>query len=680
MRRRLSSGLNYGRMEERRMLASVSGGRFDNFVDLDGFQVDESISVTEDGSQISYQLASGDTWSPSSTDPLNSQGITGFGTDTLAIDRSFANRVQVIGDNPDTPTVDVVFASDISDTHSSFYRIDTVTQLPGTAVNLDSKIHAKIIRLPEASNQVTGASLTSDFLEIRSAATTRFDFINVGNGVIASDSAVRFEGGDGSFFSQGAFRVRGQLTVESGRSIDIESSAFGVGGRLNLKANDDIRISSQGQYVPDLGGGTSYLGRLNFQAGGDVSISMRESWLAFSGPSDAANLALVGNNFAQNFSLDWSRARLINAAGMTLNVAGDANLRLNSSYLAAHPTDEIHIAGDVSFKAIPFIYTELNGEVLSERVISIAEPGNVRFGSLHIEDATYVTVHEDDSTLLLGAAGDPDDIDVARQITIRSADDIVVQRTASIETQGVLTLAAQGDLVAQRGLNKTLKGQQLILKGATINLDQVDGGTVTFNSVGDVTLLAPSNFTLRGSNTGKVVRVTANERIASSQGSTLDARWLEMRGQSIWLANQTASDRISVNGRANFFATDFVILGLAGTFDSKLINFQTDYTNIAAEGNLTLVGDNSASTAFLRASQNIYDAFSTQIEFSRFADLTAQSVHLADQADDELRVCGHVNLTVTDFVVVDADGTTAIGTWRVNGGRGNVIHADSRAC
>lgn len=682
MRRRQSSKLKYGSMEDRRMLAVAD---VSSIVRLDTFEVDESISITQDGSEVSYQLASGDTWT-SAADSEPSQAVTGLGTDTLTIGQIAHPVTWLNGVNAaNTRNVDIVFASDINDAPGDLFSFNNVTQLPGTAVSLrsDSSISAENIRLLEASNRVNGGSLRGGFVEVRSAAPINLDFIDVDDGVIASDLEVLFKrapnNGGGSFFGPGALGVRGQLTVESGRSINIESSAIGV-GRLNLKATDDIRIASRNSYIPDLDGGSSHLSRLNFQAGGDVNISLSEDWREFSGPSTANNLALVGDNFAQSFSLDWDRARLINAHGVTLNVTGDADLSLNSSYLAAHPTDEIHIDGDVFFKAVPFVFTEGGGTVLSERVISIAEPGDVRFGSLHIEDATYATVHEDDSTLLLGAAGNPDDIYVARQITFRSAEDIVVHRTALIQTQGVLTLEAEGDLVAQRGQDKTLKGQQLVLKASTINLDQVDGDTVNFNSAGDVTLLAPRNFALRGSNTGKVVRVTANERIASSPGSTLDARWLEMRGQSIWLANQTASDRISVNGRANFFATEFVTLGLVGTVESKLINFRAEFANIVGTGNLTFVGDNSASAALVRATENIYDAASTRMEFLRFIAFTARSVHVADQVDDVFNVCGHVNFNVTDFVSVDAEGTAAIGTWRVTGGSGNIIHADSRTC
>lgn len=152
------------------------------------------------------------------------------------------------------------------------------------------------------------------------------------------------------------------------------------------------------------------------------------------------------------------------------------------------------------------------------------------------------------------------------------------------------------------------------------------------------------------------------------------------RGQSIWLANQTSSDHIAVNGRANFFATDFVIVGSVGTVEARFMNFQTDFANIASDGNLTLIGDNSASTAMVRATGNIFDTASTQMEFLRRVDFTAESVHVGDTADDVFTVCGHVNFNVTNFVNVDTDGTATIGTWRVNGGSGNIIHADSRAC
>ena len=608
MKRRRLSKLRYGRMEERRMLAFVDPG----FSRLDGFQVDETISITEDGGQLSYRLTSGDTWALTPNGRPLGIDITGIGTDTITVDQSDSSFTQVVGDNS-APTVDVVFASDISLLPSHFFGIENVTQLPGTAVTIDGDIRAEIIRLPEASNRVAGASIEADFVDIRSADRISFDFIDIENGIIASDTDVLFTTpgrGNASFFSSGGFAVSGQLTIESGGSIGINSGAFwvgGSGGRINLIANDDILIDSFNSYIPDLNSGISNLARLNFQAGGDVDISLSESWLDFSGPRNAGNLALVGDNFAQNLSINWDRARLINASGATLNIAGNADLTVNSSYLATNATDQIHVGGAVSFKAVPFVFTESTGQVLSERVISIAQPGDVRFGSLQVEDATYLTVHEDDSTLLLGASGNPNDVDVARQITIKSAADIEIEQTASIQSRGVITLEAEGDLVAQRG-DKILKAQRLNLRGTTINLDQVEGATVNFNSPGDVSLFAVQDFTLIGSNTGHVVRVTTAGRIATTFGATLDARWLEMRGRSIWLANQTASDRINVNGRANFIATDFVILGLQGAFESKLINVQTDFANIEADRDLIFIGDNSIARSRLRAGGRVVEA------------------------------------------------------------------------
>ena len=213
MKRRRLSKLRYGRMEERRMLAFVDPG----FSRLDGFQVDETISITEDGGQLSYRLTSGDTWALTPNGRPLGIDITGIGTDTITVDQSDSSFTQVVGDSS-APTVDVVFASDISLLPSHFFGIENVTQLPGTAVTIDGDIRAEIIRLPEASNRVAGASIEADFVDIRSADQISFDFIDIENGIIESDTDVLFTTpgrGNASLFGSGAFAVNGQLTIES---------------------------------------------------------------------------------------------------------------------------------------------------------------------------------------------------------------------------------------------------------------------------------------------------------------------------------------------------------------------------------------------------------------------------------------------------------------------------------
>jgi len=100
---------------------------------------------------------------------------------------------------------------------------------------------------------------------------------------------------------------------------------------------------------------------------------------------------------------------------------------------------------------------------------------------------------------------------------------------------------------------------------------------------------------------------------------------------------------------------------------------------MSVEGNIQLIGDNVASSATLTATGNIVDFVDTRLNILNAVDFNAQAVYLADNADDELIICGHASFNVTVFASVHVNGTATIGSWRVIGAD-SWINPDSRAC
>ena len=142
---------------------------------------------------------------------------------------------------------------------------------------------------------------------------------------------------------------------------------------------------------------------------------------------------------------------------------------------------------------------------------------------------------------------------------------------------------------------------------------------------------------------------------------------------------ETQADTVSVNGRANLFATELLVVGRTGTFESKSVNFRSDYAELNVEGTLQLVGNNSARSAAMRSTGNILDAFGTQLHIDVNVNFEAPAVYLADHVDDKLSICGHANFNVTEFASIHVNGDVTLAAWRVFGAD-SWINPDSRVC
>ena len=668
--------LDYDRCEDRRMLATALQYGFELF--LQGYQDEEVLSIRESGLVRSYRLTNGDAWNGNV-----GAGITGLGTDTLYVNRAAnAPRTYVKGANyPDTNTLDVVFASDII---GGPFRIEaeSVSQVERTSLNLENEIFARSIVLTEPSNEFDLAKMSSEYLDLRSNTPIQFDNLYAGSGKIESTGIITI--GDG--YHPG-FTVDGNLTLESGSDIRVFADRLGVTGRLNMIAPNNIRISSHNMFVEDClcaFNGNSELKNLNFKTQGLVDIDVTAHSDEY-GIAPPIRTRLVGDNTAHQLDYNIGHAILTNAEGMTLTISSHADIRVHKVYMANHATDRISIGQRAYIDARPrvfFFFEELQYFLPSSTYFG--EQGDVRFGWFRSESSAYVTLHEDDSTYLVRGGGISRPFYETMLLSVNSNENIEVYEGAVVNAKELLVLRAEGRLTAEPGQSKTLSGRTVTLQGDSISVDQLNSGTINFNSRGNVQIDAISDATLRGQNTGHVVNVETPHRIATIQGTTLDAQRLTMIGRSIWLANRAANERISVAGRATLRApNEFVVVGQIGSVQAAHLNLQTGFAKVHFDNHLHLVGSNFASTARFFTSGNITDDLNATLHVANRTEFyTPGAVYLADgpESENQLMLCGHTVFDIGVFASVHTNGKVHMKSWDVTPGVGHWINVDSNSC
>jgi hypothetical protein len=246
-----------------------------------------------------------------------------------------------------------------------------------------------------------------------------------------------------------------------------------------------------------------------------------------------------------------------------------------------------------------------------------------------------------------------------------------------------LSLRADGNVATQLGATKTLKAKKTTLQGKSINVDQLDTAFINFNSTGNVAIDSVSRLTVAGANTGQTVSIATPNRIGNAPGATIDAHRLELSGLSVWLANQTSTDRVTVAGLASFHALDgFVIVGDKGSVYASSLNIQTGYAKVRFDGNMHLAGSNIAASAQFYSTEHITDGLNTTIDIMGNAEFhTPGAVFLADQSiNNVLRFCGHAFFDAERFVRVFENGNVTMNTWSATPGVGNSVSVDSRSC
>ena len=692
----------YQALEPRKMLAAVSTGFGDvPRISFSEFATNEVLSISQAGEVFSYKLISGDTWTGDGIVGNPDDIFSGIGTDTVTFDRSEVTSHSVFGRNvfegePNPETVDIVFASDIEDAPFIF-NAESVSQTEGTSVNVTQSIRADSIVLTEAGNTISYPNfIFAEYVELESDNPIRIFSGEFGSGSIISQDFV--EVGGSSFFNQSRWHISGTITVKAGTSIDINSGEFGVTGRLNLEAPDEIRILSNNtvdEFSLSDFNGLSRLDLINFKTDGLFKVDMSQDPGPFRNTSPNPDtgpfndpvpipIRFVGDNTAGSIEFNVPDASLTDAAGATLNVLETARFTVNNVFLADSEDNQISIDW-ASFSGIAQLNVDpLQQSLVRNGAVFIADAGDVSINRFRSESTNFLTLNLDDSVTLLDIGGDESEFLDTRLVNIKSTGDIQIGASSQIDSADYIFIQANGRLHSQLGGDSAIKARTATFVGDdSIDLERIETNTLEYRSVGDVNIHSTSNITLRGNNRGSNVVLNTLERVASTQSTFVSAQNLTLAGRSIWIGNQ-AGEVFDVSNRLTLLAHDgFVIVGNESSVQAAGLNVQTDYAKVRFARNINFVGDNELATGIFSATANITDALNATFRVDDHIELrTPGSIFLGDGSVEENRVyfCGHAIFAAEGFVSVHRNGDVVLNTWDASTASGTWIHPDRRSC
>lgn len=662
MRRNNSQSLDYGRLESRQLLASFAF--YPDNIQLKSFAEDQVLSIFESGESVVFYLPEADLWY--GTDLPGT--IEGHGTSVLTMNRSLLiGKSLHVSDA--TETMDVVFASDLE--FDIVLLADSVNQAAGTTLVLGGEILANAVTLREVDNQLD-LSLYSTFVDLNSGNPIEIRDLVASFGGIRSASELSVGTYNPSF---SRLQVNVTMTLEA-PNLEIRSSRLGVTGRLNLIGRDSVSLISNNINPGDGTGfgpfvGYSELNQLNFQSHGEVVIRMTEYPGEFAYPK-IGQVFLVGDNRARNLSIDVAFESVFDVEQSTLQVAEHAFISATGKiFLADHAANLIHIGGRAHFEANSYFPEIAPGIPAQEGVFGslyIAKPGDVRFGWLRSNDSTYITVHEDDVSYLarIGDADREGKKGATQLVDIQAGLGITIAPTGGIVSDSVIRLGTSGRIESAIGTEQVIRAKRLELTG-NVNLDQLEVAQVNFHSTGDVQLQSNRQLVLTGNNQAKDIFLTVHGLLANTSGTVVEAESLSVAAESIWLANASPADQVTISVQAVFSAANgFATVRRLGQVDVGLLNFNAYHTEMNLAGNLYLFGNNIAQRAILRSNDSIADAPGTQMRIAGDAVFaTPRGVYLADRSSDFVSICGHTLFDVREFAFVNSTGTVEMNTWQV---------------
>ena len=663
------SKLRYDSFEPRRLLAAFSV--VENRFLLQAFAIEQVLSVSQDGDSTVFDLPNGDIWNGEDMEDR----WAGNGTSTL---RFAVGRTVWLDDS--TNPIDLFFATDFNDQNLRG-SVENISQAAGTSVELTSGgLDADTITLAEPGNIFDGISLSSiGEVDIFSSQPIVLTDVTLHSGLIASSESVLI-GEEPLRYPISSFVVTGELTLEAPNLL-VVSDAIGVTGQINLLGSEGIIVDSFNEaleFYPSPFNGDSELNRLQFQSNGHVFISILEYHGEFNGTS-VSEINLVGENTAKTLEFRGGDNRIFDAEGTSLIVEQNANFwGTQTVYLADHESDRISVGGHAHFDARPQIFSVPGVELLLEPGnLAINDAGDVRFGSFGSSASTYVTVFEDDSSFIsnIGRLG----THTTEVILLSSKGNIELYQGGYIISKYHIDLSADGVISTYADEAKTFKASTANLTATQIFMDEVDTSQMTF-SPGNVILRSISDIALRGANTGQGIYLASEGRISNVANTSIQSNVMIAKSdQSIWLANASETDTLTVDGLASFQAPDFAVVGQSGTANFGELSFDTGVARIKEASRMHLVGTNVAKAALLASSSYITDATLSELRVSGYLEFnTPTGVYLADDTRNRLSLCGLTAFNVGEFAHLHSNGEVEISNWTVADGAVEIVSFDSR--
>ncbi|HEX5166529.1 MAG TPA: right-handed parallel beta-helix repeat-containing protein, partial [Thermomicrobiales bacterium] len=591
------------------------------------------------------------------------------GTNDLAIledDLIAANGVSQIRSQASTPTFDTTTFSNPTSSLTVNMGGDggsfTVGSLPDfiAALTINGQAGADTVNFTGTAGfnslsvtvggSITDASTAS--LAVVGNAALSGSSITLGDsaGNVVNFGSLTFTGGAVSITEDSDTVITGINTASSLSLVTASSITDAPGTSLTVSGN--ARFSGNNITFGDNPADTTNFGSLTVFAGGNVNIR-EDSSLEISGANLAQTLILTAEAGAITDTSDAD----ITATGdaiLTANGAGGAitlgdqatnddnfnRLTFNSVGVVSISEDSSTIlAGSSTASALSLV---TNGSISDSAATSLTVAGNARFS------ASSTIILGNDDTLNFGTLG-------FNSTTTVSVREDSAMEIAGVNTAGTLLLTTEAGAITDANdadiavtgaaiLRADGTGGAITLGDEANNLDNF--GTVTFNSIGHVSISEDSASALTGIITASSLDFFSANQLTDSGTTTMTVTG-NARFATGSLSPITLGDLTEV---LNFGSLTFVSTGAVA---------------ITEDSNTVLEGSSTAAVLVLRSAGSITDDADADLGVTGSASFTAGPITLGDQAGNVTNfgsltfVGGDVSISEDSDAVLTGTGNTA---------------------
>ena len=487
----------------------------------------------------------------------------------------------------------------------------------------------------------------------------------------------------------------------AGNITDSVAAAIDIGDRANLNVNGDITLdhnNNQFRGRVDIGGQTnSEASNATIVDNGDLTFE--DVFVANNlNVTTSGTITNVNNSnieVGNNATLESDRVIFGNKSGdsieferLSLNTTSLADIRQDNDVRLLNTTAgtlRVTSTGRIT-NGITSQINVANDATFSGSSIQIGSQANDQFNAnrLNVNSSGTVVIEEASGSTLFGE-------NTARNFELISNGDIVDHDTAAIDVDnlfelegdsillgdslndqfnaGLLEFVSSGDTsIAEdsrinlfgdsSAANATLSSTNAIVDSttATTNIaglatldalfvilgdasnDELNTGSVNFNTSGNFRMIENSDLSIVGANTANSVFMQADGSLTNTENATL---------------NTTASGN---------FVADGISLGnqVGDQFNVSALSFSSSgAVTIHEDSGMLLIGVNTANTLELTSTANLIDGSTTSTNVTGLASLEAASIRLGDSAFDTFNT-GTINLNSPGNIVIGEDSNLTL--------------------
>jgi N-acetylglucosamine-6-phosphate deacetylase len=504
------------------------------------------------------------------------------------------------------------------------------------------------------------------------------------------------------------------LTAETGSITDDNTANVTVAGLASFSAetgitlDDTYNFGSLSTTVTQAGGATVVTeadGLTNLTVStndGDVAITFGADSLTFTAAANALNfnaagtnvsftnsegIDLTGTSSANNLSLTATTGAITDASDADLTITGNASFTANGTGGAITLGDEGNNAdsfGSLTFNSVGAVsISEDNAVVIAGTNTALSLSLTAEAGTITDATDADITVTNNASFTANGTGGaitlgdEGNNADSFGSLTFNSVGAVSISQDTAIVVSGLNT-ANSLSLTAEAGSITDANGADITVAGNASFTANGLGGSIT---LGD----QPSNNDSFGSLTfksGGAVSISQDTAIVIAGTNTADSLSLTAEAGSI--TDATDAD-ITVANNASFTANGTGGAITLGDHPSNNDSFGSltfksgGAVSISQDDSIVLSGTNTANTLSLTSEAGaITDDTTTSVTVAGDAHFTGVLISLADDAGDVLSVDGNASFTANaGGITIGAAGAVNFGTLTFNATEAVSIAEDS---